>query len=137
MLDFEADFRSATRLLVKVNKQLDADKVADDAVAIILSRIRKRFLNQTAPDGSRWPISKAAIMREETGRGGGTLYDSGDLFRSIQAVKRGRGIRAIQTDKDYAIKHHRGLDGMVARPFLDTNDGDLQFVTDFIISRVK
>lgn len=136
MLDFVADFRDATRLIVAANKQLDPDVIADDAAAIILSRIRKRFLNQISPEGEKWVMSFAALDRKRSGRGGGTLYDSGDLFRSIQAVKRGKGVRGIQTDKPYALKHHNGEDGNLVRRFLDTNDDDMQFITDAIIGRI-
>lgn len=137
MLDLVADFRDATKQLKKLNKKLDPDPIADDAAAIILSRIRKRFLQEKDPDGKKWVRSFAAIAREKSGRGGGTLYDTGDLFRSIQAVKRGRGVRAIQTDKHYAIIHHKGLFGQEQRRFLDTNEEDVQFITDFIISRLR
>lgn len=124
-------------MLVKVNKQINVEDIADQATAIILGRIRKRFLQGVDPDGRKWEVSQAALAREASGKGGGTLYDTGDLFRSIQAVKRGKGIRGIQTDVPYALKHHKGLDGQKQRRFLDTNEDDMQFITDFIVMRLK
>lgn len=137
MLDFVADFRDATRMILKVNKALDVENVADDAAAVILSRIRKRFLNQTSPEGEKWPVSQSALRRKSKGIGGGTLYKSGDLFRSIQAVKRGKGLRGIQTDVPYALQHHNGENGQVKRRFLDTNDDDMEFVTQLILARIN
>lgn len=137
MLDLVADFRDAVKMVETVKRKLDINDIADDMAAVILSRIRKRFLNQLSPEGERWPKSFAAYRREKTGRGGGTLFDKGRLFHSMQAVKRGEGIRGIQTDVGYGIDHHFGQNGQLERRFLDTNDDDMQFITDSVIKRVS
>ena len=115
---------------------LDNDRVADEAGAILLDRIRKRFLDETDPDGRKWPKSKAAQRRKRQGKGGGTLYDTGTLWRSIQLFSRGTGIRAIGTDVPYAKKHQYGLDGMEKRVFLGFSDDDVDLVEALIQKRI-
>lgn len=137
MLDIVADFRDAYKMAAKLERKVDIEDIADDAAAIILSRIRKRFLQQLSPELEKWKPSFASIQRQRSGRGGGTLFDSGRLFHSIQAVKRGEGVRGIQTDVGYGIDHHYGRNGQLQRRFLDTNDDDMQFITDMVIQRVK
>lgn len=136
MLDLVADFRDAVKLIKQTERKIDIDDIADDMAAVILGRIRKRYLNQVDPDGIPWKPSFASYVRRQEGRGGGTLYDTGRLFMSIQAVKRGAGIRGIQTDVGYGIDHHFGQNGQLQRRFLDTNEDDMQFITDSVIKRV-
>lgn len=136
MLDFVADFRDAIKMTNALERKIDIESIADDAAAIILGRIRRRFLNETSPEGQKWKKSFAARQRQRTGRGGGTLFDTGRLFNSIQAAKRGRGIRGIQTDVGYGIDHHLGRNGQLQRRFLDTNEDDMDFVTQFVVRRI-
>lgn len=136
MLDLVADFRDAVKLVKQTERKVNIDAIADDMAAVILGRIRKRYLNEVDPDGVPWKPSFSAYLRRRNGRGGGTLFDTGRLFHSIQAVKRGEGIRGIQTDVGYGIDHHFGQNGQLQRRFLDTNDEDMQFITDSVIKRV-
>lgn len=99
-----------------------------DIAAVLLNRIRTRFLAETDPDGNKWPESFAAMRRKkraaqgQTGpkAGGGTLFDTGRLFHSIKvdAAEAEKGILRIVTDVPYGRKHQYGEDGMPVRQFL-------------------
>lgn len=123
-------------LLDKVVAATDIDDIADEATAILLNRTRTRFLDQVSPDGVPWKESQAAKRRRRTGRGGGTLYDTGRLFLSIQAEVRGRGVRAIFTDVPYAIDHQEGR-GQEKREFLGFNQGDANIVRVLVTKRIE
>lgn len=105
------------RLRVFLRQELP-NEVMDEALAILLSNTRRRFLAQTSPEGDKWPESWAARGREKSGRGGGTLFDTGRLFHSIQALNHKNGMGEIYTDVPYGQKHQDGTDGMVMRRFL-------------------
>src|SRR6266566_9423667 len=92
----------------KLDQTFNPDRVAEEAGAVLLNRIRTRFLHQQDPDGATWPPSHAAIHRAEIGKDGGTLYDTGNLFRSIQLYKEGTGEIGIGTDIPYGIIHQEG-----------------------------
>jgi len=129
--------KSNENFLKSVKDALLPDRIADEAGAILLNRIRTRFLDQTNPDGGRWLESKAAKKRRSTGRGGGTLFDTGTLFHSIQLFKRSSGVRAIATDVPYATNHQKGQNGQVRREFLGFNNDDLGIVKKLIINRLN
>lgn len=93
--------------------------ISEYLATLILSRVRKRFLMQENPDGSKWPVTKSAAIRLRGGftkaaggkyapgglkTGTGSLFSSGNLFHSIQLSKRMDGEHAIETDVDYASK---------------------------------
>lgn len=121
---------------------LDTTKILDEGAAVIYNRMRSRFLIQQAPDGSTWPISKAAERRARSGRGGGTLFDTGKLFRSIQLYAESATTRAIGTNVTsptgypYAEKHQFGLSGFPQRQFLGFADEDLEVMTQVIVQRI-
>lgn len=108
------------------------EDILDEAQALLLNRIRARFMRQEAPDGSQWTPSFSAIRE-----GRATLYDTGRLFHSIQAYRVGAGVRAIGTDVPYARKHQLGEDGMLKREFLGFNDEDLYLVEQRILQRIQ
>ncbi len=95
-------FKKIHSMTDAVVESLDEDKLADEAGAILLSRLRTRFLDRVDPDGKKWAVSQASLNRKKSGRDGGTLFDTGALFHSIQLFKRGTGVRAIATDVPYA-----------------------------------
>jgi phage gpG-like protein len=121
---------------------LDTTKILDEGAAVIYNRIRSRFLIQQAPDGTTWPVSQAALRRARTNRGGGTLFDTGNLFRSIQLYADGPATRAIGTNVTspsgypYGEKHQYGLNGMVQRQFLGFASEDLDLMSQVIIRRI-
>lgn len=120
---------------------LDTTKILDEGAAVIYNRMRSRFLIQQAPDGSTWPVSQAALRRARTGRGGGTLFDTGRLFRSIQLYAESATSRAIGTNVTspqgfpYAEKHQFGI-GFPQRQFLGFADEDLEMMTRVILNRI-
>lgn len=91
---------SVVAALDALRRALDVDLLADECAAVLLNRIRTRFLSERDPDGKPWVPSLAGTLRKR-GREGGTLFDTGRLFRSIQLYSEGRGRRAIGTDVPY------------------------------------
>lgn len=121
-------------VLKSLNAALDPDDLADEATALLLNRIRTRFLNEEGPDG-KWKPSKAAIKRRAKG-GTGTLFNTGTLFHSIQAVRTEEGTRSIQTDVPYG-KYHQYGKGDMHRVFLHFKDDDVTLVEKLISRRIK
>lgn len=109
---------------------LDPVKILDEGAAVIYNRMRSRFLIETDPLGQKWPPSQAALRRARTGRGGGTLFDTGKLFRSIQLYADSQFTRSIGTNVTsptgfpYAQKHQFGI-GFPQRQFLGFGSDDL------------
>jgi len=124
-----------------LNDALDTTKILDEGAAVIYNRLRSRFLLQQAPDGSTWPVSQAALRRARTGRGGGTLFDTGRLFRSIQLFADSATTRSIGTNVTspqgfpYAEKHQFGI-GFPQRQFLGFADEDMDVMARVIINRI-
>ena len=112
-------------------------EILDAAGAVVLNKIKQRFLRQEAPDGSTWPESKAAAHRRATNKGGGTLFASGDLFHSIELRTDSPLKRAIFTDIPYALKHQEGRDGELERVFLGFSDNDIALTRGIIQKKVK
>lgn len=136
MIQLEAvvDSSSAYLGLKAINAALDVDSIADECTAIILNRIRSRYLDEMGPTG-RWTPSDAGLRRRAAG-GTGTLFDTGTLFHSIQAAKDGDGVRRFATDVPYAKHHQRGK-GKMFRPFLYYLQDDLTVVDALIRKRVE
>ena len=64
-------------LLTKIDKSLDTVEILDEAQAMLLNRIRDRFLREVSPDEEPWPVSFSAIIR----RTGGYTYKKGRRYR--------------------------------------------------------
>lgn len=127
--------------LTRIERSLDPEHIVDQSAAILLNRIRQRFLKQQAPNGTFWPESRAAARRTRQGRGGGTLFDTGSLFHSIEAVRGSApGERLLRVNPAainpktkqsvgaYARKHNDGLRGLPRRQFLGFSDADVAIV---------
>ena len=124
-------------LFDRIEEAVDPELVLDEAGAILLNRIRSRFLKQVDPDGRPWIQSRAAIRRrEKTGREG-TLFDKGNLFRSIQLANRGPLTRGVFTDIPYGRKHQEGLDGMDKRVFLGFGGTDSTIIEKLLVNRLN
>ena len=115
----------------------DPDLVADQGAAILLARIRARYLAETDPDGVPWQPSEAGKRRKAEGRGGGTLFDTGTLFQSIQAFRQNTGVRSIGTDVPYAAVHQFGLEGQVQRMFLGFSIEDTLLIERLLVARLN
>jgi phage gpG-like protein len=119
-----------------LNKALDPVALLDESSAILLNSIRSRFLNALDTDGTPWVVSHAAIWRDKSGRGGKTLFDTGNLFHSIQLFAVGNDSRAIGTDVPYGRKHQFGEEGMIRREFLGVSEEDKELVMKMILRRM-
>lgn len=115
---------------------LDPTTILDEAAALLLNRIRTNFLRQTAPDGTKWIESAAARYRDETGRGGGTLFDSGDLFHSIQLFSVSPTERSIASDVPYGPHHNFG-EGQELREFMGFAELDGQLAERLVLKRFQ
>lgn len=115
--------------LIRVLSRKD---LLDEPTAIVYNRVRTRYLEETAPDGTRWIQSQRA--KEENRN---TLYDTGDLYRSIQLAKGGDNQVFIGTDVPYGYYHQFGTKKMVARKFLGASDGDIEVIQHYLINEVK
>lgn len=117
--------------LDQLSKSLDTTEILDESEAILLNRIRTRFLAETDPDGQKWTPSRRALKT-----GGKTLFKTGKLFHSLQAYAKGLDTRGIGTDIPYAAKHQFGEGGLPVRAFLGFNDEDLMIVEKRVLQRI-
>lgn len=122
--------------LAKLEASLDATEILDEAEALLLNRIRTRFLAETDPEGSKWVESHAAKKRRASG-GTGTLFDTGTLFHSLQAYATGVDERAIGTDTPYAAYLQFGTNSMPPREFLGFGAEDLTLVERLVMVRIE
>lgn len=125
------------RVIQALSDGLDTQRILDEGSAIIFNNIRTRFLAQTDPRGQQWPVSGAALWREAHGIGGGTLYDSGRLFRSLQLYSESPDSRAIGTDVPYAEFHQWGTIHLPQRQFLGASDEDVRTFQALAILRIS
>ena len=121
------------RVFEALDEALDTTAILDQGGALLLNRLRTRYLKQLDPDGYKWERSKAAERRQKIGRGGGTLYDTGRLFGSIQLYADTANTRAIGTDVPYAAY---AQDGPPERTYLGFGESDAKLVQDFLIKRI-
>lgn len=123
------------------------EAILDEALSLLLNRVRARFLSEVNPDGVPWIPSKAGLRRKSgkytyrNGRkytGTGTLFETGTLFHSIQAIRGSAPFeRVIKSDVPYGLKHQLGLEGMEVREFLGFGEDDLSLFEKLVIKRVK
>jgi phage gpG-like protein len=131
-------------IIAKLNIALDSTEILDEAGALLLNRIRTRFLAETDPDGVPWKPSKAAMKRRSGGykrkgifySGTGTLFESGRLFRSIQLWGDGDKSRKISTDVPYAGYHNFGI-GQEKRTFMGASEEDTLLCERLVVKRIK
>lgn len=123
-------------LMTAIAVAVKDENVLTEAAAILLNRTRTRFLSQEAPDGSTWPVSAAATQRAAEGRGGGTLFDTGNLFHSLAVRKPGTLKRALYTGVSYAAQHQLGTDGQIQRSFLGFSKDDINIIERLLVARL-
>lgn len=121
--------------LEKLSDAIQIVDILDEAEAIVLNRIRTRFLAEEDTDGNPWVPSAAGAARRARG-GTGTLFDTGTLFHSIQAYTAGPDSREIGTDVPYGGYHQYGI-GQVKREFLGVSDDDAAVVERRILQRIE
>jgi phage virion morphogenesis protein len=120
----------------KLGMILNSVEILDEAGAVLLNRIRTRFLAETAPDGTKWPESEAARKRRAKG-GTGTLFNTGRLFHSIQLSGDGEYERRIGTDVTYGVYHNLGTGRLPQRVFLGFSPSDEAVALNLVVKRVK
>lgn len=114
------------------------DGILDEGQALLLNRIRTRFLDTESTDGSLWPVSLAAQQRQVSGRDGKTLFDTGTLYHSIQAfLDDSPTSRAIGTDVPYGMYHQYGTKLLPVREFLGFSQDDILLVEKLSMRRVE
>ena len=109
----------------------------DQSAASILSALRKTFLEEKSPDGTPWVPSKAGEDRKASGRGGGTLFDTGRLFQSIQLYTTGPNERLIGTDVPYADKLQLGIYGGVPRVIIELTSDHIELARKIFLFQLK
>jgi len=111
--------------------------ILDESQALMLNRIRTRFLNTEDTDGNQWEVSEAARRRLLKGMGGKTLFDKGNLFHSIQAFIAPPDERIIGSDIPYGKYHQYGTSKLPVREFLGIGDEDIKLIEALVLRRVK
>lgn len=125
--------------LAGLKEALNTQAILDEGSAVLFARTRARFLAEVDPDGVKWPTSKAAIRRASIGRGGGTLFDTGRLFHSLQLYAESSDTRAIGTSVTnrlgfpYGVVHQFGSP---RRMFLGFGEEDRKAMQDVVITRL-
>lgn len=131
------------QLIAKLPGVFDTRAILDEGAAVLFNRMRTRFLQETDPSGHTWPQSQAARDRALRGRGGGTLFDTGKLFYSLQLYADSPNTRAIGTNVTneagfpYGIVHQYGLNGLPVRQFLGFNEEeDVPYMVTLVATRI-
>lgn len=140
--------KSAIAVFADFGDALRSDDIIDEASTIIISRIRRRFMQNTNADGSQWPVTKASKTRAAGGKtwakggpyapggwkvGGGILFASGNLFHSIQLARVSRTERKVMTDVPYAV-FYQGQRGF---EIIGASDEDMNLASAAILKRLK
>jgi phage gpG-like protein len=135
-IDIQVDFSQFDLVMRQLQSATETTAVLDEASAILLNRVRTRFLDEVDPDNSPWLPSKPGIKRKALGSTG-TLWETGTLFRSIQLYGTGPDEREISTDVEYGKYHQEGTKFMVPRVFMGFNEDDADLVEGLILKRIK
>lgn len=138
MQPLATEIKGQAQLEQKLNKlsvAFDTTALLDESAAILLNSIRNRFLRGVDTDNTPWPVSHAAILRAKAGRGGGTLYDTGRLFHSLQEFAVDAQSRAIGTNVTYGSVHQFGNVKLPKREFLGFADRDLETIRNMLTRR--
>jgi phage gpG-like protein len=114
-----------------------AQAAVEDSGALLFNRIRTNFLDQKAPDGTFWEPSFAAFQRSFNGRGGGTLFDTGTLYHSIQLYSVSPYERSIGTNVPYGRFHNEGTAILPKREFLGWAKQDEELALKVFIKRIS
>jgi len=140
-----AGFDQLAELLAGPTLTNAAQSAVDEAGALIFNRIKKRFLAQESPEGVAWEPSYAAFRRsfgigrrgQRVKSGGGTLFDTGTLFHSIQLFSVDPLERAIGTDVFYAPFHNFGTDTLPQREFLGFGESDYDLALRVFLKNIQ
>lgn len=113
---------------------MDTRTILDQSAALLLHNIMQRFLQQVSPDGEPWAPLKPATQKQHDARGGGgILFASGKLFRSLQVFQVDATSRGLGTDVPYGKFPQFGTINMPARVFLGFSENDAQVVEQLLL----
>lgn len=118
--------------LDKVIDGLTTSKVLDQVDAMLFNRTRTRFLAQQTPDGETWEPSQAALAENRQ-----TLFDTGNLFHSIQLYRISESKSMQGTDVPYAKEHNEGTDGQLQRQFLGFGQEDEELAHAYVLAYLE
>jgi len=144
------EFLASVLALENAVKGPGLNDLATTVGAALLNRIRTRFLAEQDPDGGTWIPSVRGEIRKAGGRtfrtiggvrkgftGGGTLFETGALFQSIQLSEASSGEVGIGTDIPYASGLQKGEEGQPARVFLGFGGDDVKFAESVVAARIE
>lgn len=113
-----------------------SERALDQAAASILSNLRQGFLAQKEPGGNPWLPSFAGQRRKAAGTGQ-TLFDTGNLFHSLQLYTTGTGERTLGTDVEYAPGLQFGTGSITARPFMFPSEDQINSAFEVFAFKIK
>lgn len=131
------------QVLGNVGKRMGTlrNDVLHDIGETLVSNTKFRFRDGKDPEGHAWEPSARAWeqgLKDNAGRMGKTLIDTGDLRRSITHAVTQDGV-LVGSNKVYARIHQEGGKAgrgrkvtIPARPFLGFNDDDREDVADLL-----
>lgn len=128
-----------------VYMQVVAEDAVTEVTARMLNKTRKNFLAQKDPHGVSWEPSRAAFFRsfgirngKKVKAGGGTLYDTGNLFHSIQLSAENKTPlhQELGTDVPYASAHNFGV-GQVKRQFIGYSPADELYFSTLVRKKIQ
>lgn len=140
MISFDADLAGIKHVIDLLDGTQIPDQVeraVEESSALILNRIRTRFLKQVDPQEQPWIPSAASFRRAKQGRGGGTLFDTGRLFHSIQLYKTAPFEIHIGTDVPYGPNHQYGTIKLPQREFLGFSPKDRDLALNVFLKRIE
>lgn len=112
-----------------------ATRALDEAAAAIFNRLRTTYMAEQEPSGKPW-IPSASGLRNKSRGTGKTMFDTGNLWRSIQLYRTSASERLIGTDVEYSV-YHQGPLAKVQRPFLEITDQHLAIARKIFEFRLK
>jgi hypothetical protein len=114
---------------------LDVESILDEAAALMLARMRQRYLAKLTPDGIPWIPSARGLYREALG-GPGTLFDTGRLFHSIQLFGSDEpNTRTLGTDVEYGPYLQGAADKNWI--FLGFGEEDAELAQELVVQRIQ
>lgn len=144
----------AVRKIAHVRQQALGVLSDRELSTLILTRLKARFIQGVAPDGTPWPgLLETTIERKKRGgskRPSTLLYDSGRLYNSIKIIQgsnaglmtmnTGIGVRIGVSDPiaaQYGRLHNEGLGGQEKRQFIGLSRLDILAVSSLLRRRLK
>lgn len=115
---------------------IDLEGLLDESAEFLVKSILTRFESEKDPTGQAWIPSRAGMYRKLHG-GRGTLYDTGNLFRSINYTRDSDTSRKIGFGTSYGVKHQLGESGLPKREFIGVSPQDVSMVNQIIENRLK